>query len=284
MDWLSNLNQSLEYVEENLTGEISLDEAARIAQCSLYHYQRMFSYIADVTLGEYIRRRRMSLAGVELRNGAKVIDVSLKYGYDSPTSFSRAFKSVQGITPQEAKLPESKLTSYSLLSFAIQIKGVTAMEYQIIDKESFRITGPSITLDKDMEKSQKRIPQFWDEVGQKGELQKLFPHIGTEIPGILGVSAMTKPEEDNWDYVIAVATDQEIEGFESYEIPAAKWAVFSGTGPMPGAIQELQKRIYTEWLPTSGYEYAEVPDIELYLNADPKDATFQVWFPVRVKK
>lgn len=283
MDWLENLNKSLEYVENHLTDELSIDEAARIAHCSTYHYQRMFSYIADVTLGEYIRRRRMSLAVVDLKNGAKVIDVAIKYGYESPTSFNRAFRSVHGISPQEAKRADSKLTSYPLLNFAIQVKGVTAMEYQIIDKESFKIVGPSLTLGKDMEKNQKIIPQFWTKFHQENGLAKLLPLMGEKVPGILGVSMMDDYESDEWDYVIAVASDQEVEGFKTYDIPAAKWAIFSGSGPMPHAIQELQKRIYVEWLPTSGYEYAELPDIEVYLDHDPTNPSFQVWFPVRIK-
>lgn len=283
MDWLENLNKSLEYVESHLTGDLSIEEAAKTAHCSTYHYQRMFSYIADVTLGEYIRRRRMSLACVDLKNGAKVIDVAIKYGYESPTSFNRAFRSVHGISPQEAKRTDSKLTSYPLLNFAIQVKGVTAMEYQIIDKESFKITGKSITLGKDMEKNQKIIPQFWTEFHQEQGPAKLIPLMNEKIPGILGVSMMDNFESGQWDYVIAVASDKKAEGFQSYEIPAAKWAIFTEKGPMPHAIQELQKRIYTEWLPTSGYDYAELPDIEVYLDYDPEEPSFQVWFPVKVK-
>lgn len=283
MNWLEQLNQSLVYLEDNLTGEISIDEASRIAHCSSYHYQRMFSYLADVSLGEYVRRRKMSLAGVDLQRGERVIDVALKYGYDSPTSFNRAFKSVHGFAPSKAKNPGTVLKSYPLLNFAIQIRGVTAMEYTIIDKESFKVAGPHLTLGKDMEENQKVIPKFWDEVTKDGRLAQLIPFIGTEMPGILGTSMMGEAESEEWDYVVAVATDEKIEGFSTYEIPAAKWAVFSGEGAMPDAIQELQKRIYTEWLPTSGYDYAELPDIEVYLNPDPANSKFQVWFPVKVK-
>ncbi|WP_265458457.1 AraC family transcriptional regulator [Enterococcus sp. HY326] len=283
MDWLTQLNLSLAYLEENLTETVSIDEAAKIARCSTYHYQRMFSYMADVSLGEYLRRRKMSLAGVDLQHGAKVIDVALKYGYDSPTAFNRAFKSIHGITPQAAKQNGAVLVSYPQLNFAIQIRGVEKMEYQIIEKSSFTVTGPSLTLDKDMEKSQRLIPEFWNETSQAGALEKLFPLMGQDVPGVLGVSYMTEMNAEKWEYVIGVATDQKVADFKSFEIPAATWAVFSGTGTMPTSIQELQKRIYTEWLPTSGYEYANLPDIEVYLNADPQNAEFQVWFPVKPK-
>lgn len=283
MEWLDHFNSSIAYVEENLEGEIDLDKAAQFAHCSSYHYQRMFSYIANVTLGEYIRRRRMSLAGVDLQRGDKVIDVAAKYGYDSPTSFNRVFKSVHGITPKEAKQAGAKLTSYPMLTFKLTVKGVQAMEYQLIDKEAFYVTGLSLKLEQDMEVAQTRIPQFWNEVSASGELQKLIPMMDQNNPGVMGVSMMTSEAQDNWEYVIGVVSDETAEGFVHYEMPAAKWAVFSGSGPMPGAIQELQQQVFTEWLPTSGFEYAELSDIELYLDANPENAQFQVWLPVRPK-
>lgn len=283
MEWLDHFNDSIEYVEAHLTGTIDLDRTAQLAQCSTYHYQRMFSYIAGVTLGEYIRRRRMSLAGVALQRGEKVIDVAAAFGYDSPTSFNRVFKSVHGITPKEAKQSGAKLTSYPMLTFKITVKGVYAMEYQLIDKAVFNVTGVGITLGKDMEKFKKQIPEFWAETSKAGCLEQLIPIMDQQNPGVMGISLMTAESQEEWEYVIGVASDDVPENFKQYEIPAAKWAIFSGTGPMPGAIQELQTQIFTEWLPTSGFEYAELPDIELYLDANPENATFQVWLPVRAK-
>jgi AraC family transcriptional regulator len=283
MEWLDHFNDSIEYVEAHLTGTIDLARTAQLAQCSTYHYQRMFSYIAGVTLGEYIRRRKMSLAGVALQRGEKVIDVAAAFGYDSPTSFNRVFKSVHGITPKEAKQSGAKLTSYPMLTFKITVKGVYAMEYQLIDKSVFNVTGVGITLGKDMEKFKKQIPEFWAETSKDGCLEQLIPIMDQQNPGVMGISLMTAESQEEWEYVIGVASDDVPENFKQYEIPAAKWAIFSGTGPMPGAIQELQTQIFTEWLPTSCFEYAELPDIELYLDANPENATFQVWLPVRAK-
>jgi AraC family transcriptional regulator len=175
MEWLDHFNDSIEYVEAHLTGTIDLDRTAQLAQCSTYHYQRMFSYIAGVTLGEYIRRRKMSLAGVALQRGEKVIDVAAAFGYDSPTSFNRVFKSVHGITPKVAKQSGAKLTSYPMLTFKITVKGVYAMEYQLIDKSVFNVTGVGITLGKDMEKFKKQIPEFWAETSKDGCLEQLIP-------------------------------------------------------------------------------------------------------------
>ncbi|MBO1308848.1 AraC family transcriptional regulator [Enterococcus sp. 669A] len=283
MEWLDWFNDSIAYVEEQLTGEIEIEEAAKRAKCSAYHYQRMFSYIAGVTLGEYIRRRRMSLAGVDLQAGQKVIDVAAKYGYESPTSFNRVFKTVHGITPQEAKKDGAKLTSYPMLTFAITVKGVHAMEYQLIDKEAFHVTGLGLELGENMEENQQKIPMFWNETAASGKLQKLLPIMDANSPGVFGISLMTEAVQEKWEYIIAVASEEVPAGFQQYKIPAAKWAVFAGTGPMPHAIQDLGKQIFTEWLPTSGFEYAELPDMEVYLDQNPADAKFQIWLPVRAK-
>lgn len=157
------------------------------------------------------------------------------------------------------------------------------MEYQLIDKEAFHVTGLGLKIEQNMEVAQKRIPEFWNEVAASGELQKLLPIMDQNNPGVLGVSLMTSEIQDTWEYVIGVVSEEKADGFEQYEIPAAKWAIFSGTGPMPGAIQELQTQVFQEWLPTSGFEYDELPDIELYLDANPENAQFQVWLPVRAK-
>ncbi|GCF95559.1 AraC family transcriptional regulator [Enterococcus florum] len=283
MEWIDQFNDSLAYIEANLTGEISVEEAARLACCSTYHYQRMFAYIASATMGEYIRRRKMSLAGVDLQQGMKVIDVAGKYGYDSPTSFNRVFKSVHGVTPQEAKKSGTTLTSYPMLTFTLTVKGVEAMEYRLEDKAAFKVTGVSIPLDQDMETSQKKIPQFWNDTAQSGKVQQLVPLMDPNTPGVMGVSMMTREIQEEWEYVIGVAAEQVPEGFHQFEVPEAKWAIFSGTGPMPHAIQDMQQAIFTEWLPTSGFEYAEKPDIEVYLNMDPAAASFEIWLPVRTK-
>ena len=135
MEWIERLNNAVTYIEDNIKGDIDIDEASKIACCSTYHFQRMFAYIADVPLSEYVRRRRMSLAAVDLQNGdEKVIDVALKYGYDSPTAFTRAFKNVHGISPSQAKNEGSVLKAFPPISFKITIKGASEMNYRIEKK------------------------------------------------------------------------------------------------------------------------------------------------------
>ena len=283
MEWIERLNKAINYIEEHITEEINYDELAQIACCSTYHFQRMFAYMAGVPLSEYIRRRRMSLAAVDLQSGGeKIIDVGLKYGYSSPTAFNRAFQKVHGITPSAAKKGGISIKSYPPISFKITVKGVEEMNYRIEEKAAFRIVGISHPLHKEIEKNFSTVPQMWQEAAMNGTVEKLAALMNGQPMGVLGVSACN--DEEEWRYYIAVASSAEIDhsSFEEYIIPAGTWAIFSGAGT-GASIQELEQRIVTEWLPTSGYEYANAPDIEVYINPDPSNAQYEVWIPVNKK-
>lgn len=280
MEWIERLNHAINYLEENLTRQIDTEELGKIACCSSYHFQRMFSYMAGLPLSEYIRKRKMSLAAVDLQNGAKIIDVAETYGYHSPTAFNRAFQSIHGIAPSAVRIKGVAVKSFPKVTFQITIKGAEEMNYRIETRESFRIVGVSAPLEKEIEKNFAVIPSKWQEVSTNGTLQTLIQMMNAEPMGVLGVSVCG--EEAQWRYYIAVSTTKESEGLEEYTVPAATYAIFSGSGTSQ-SIQELEKRIVTEWLPTSGYEYGSAPDIEVYLNADPQNAQYEVWIPV-VKK
>ncbi len=282
MEWIERLNQSTNYIEEHLTDEISYEQLGRIACCSAYHFQRMFTYMAGMTLSEYIRRRKMSLAAVDLQGGdAKVIDIAEKYGYHSPTAFNRAFQSVHGIAPSSVKNEGISVKSFPPITFKITVKGAVEMNYRIETKEAFRIVGISAPLQGDIEKNFMIVPKMWQDAAANGTIQTLAGMMDTPLTGLLGVSACNNEEE--WKYFIAVASTKEKGRFEEYTIPASTWAVFPGTGTNQ-SIQELEQRIVTEWLPTSGYEYANAPDIEVYLNPDPQNAQYEVWIPVTKKQ
>lgn len=282
MEWIDRMNHAINYIEENMTGEIDLNEISKITLCSPYHFQRMFAYMADVPLSEYIRRRKMSRAAVDLQDEKnKVIDISLKYGYNSPTAFNRAFQRIHGIAPSEVRESGISLKAYPPISFQITIKGDCAMDYRIEKKEAFRIVGVSASLEKDIEKNFNIVPAMWGQAFQSGTIEKLATMMNGEVKGLLGVSSCNK--DSDWKYYIAVASTQSVENeFEEFIVPEANWAIFTGKGSNI-SIQELEKRIVTEWLPTSGYEYGNAPDIEVYISPDPEDALYEVWIPV-VKK
>lgn len=279
MDWTLRLNSAINYIEENINDNIDMEKVAKIACCSTYHFQRMFAYMANVPLSEYIRRRRMSLAAVDLQNSdSKVIEISMKYGYDSPTAFNRAFKSIHGITPSQARENGTSLIAYPPISFQISIKGVSAMNYRIEKKESFRIVGISEPLEMEIEKNFEIVPKMWGNAAMNGTITKLAGLMDGTLFGLLGISSCN--ETNNWRYYIGVESSKTLEGeLEELIVPKATWAIFASEGSNL-SIQELEKRIVTEWLPTSGYEYGNAPDIEVYLRADPDNAKYEVWIPV----
>ncbi len=286
MEWLDRLNEAMTYVEEHLEGELSVEHVAHIAACSVFHFQRMFAYIANVSFSEYVRRRRMTRAAFDLmEDDVRVIDLAIKYGYESPTAFTRAFQRVHGLTPSDARITGAQLTAFPPLTFTVSIKGETAMNYRIEKKDAIRTVGVAlnevITLDEGMEK----IPLFWNEMNESGTTARICELMdGTQPIGLLGISTCDDGEFSG--YYIAVSTQKDIPaGMDEYIVPAGTWAIFECIGPMPDAMQNLQRRILTEWLPTSGYEYAAAPDIEIYGEGDlsASDYHSEAWLPI-VKK
>lgn len=281
MEWIKGFNDAIRYIEDHLTDDMDYEQLGRLACCSSYHFQRMFTYLAGIPLSEYIRRRKMSLAAVDLQSrNMKIIDVAGKYGYQSPTAFNRAFQSVHGIAPSAVKNEGISVKSFPPIQFKITVKGVEEMNYRIETKDAFPIVGVSVPLYPDIEKNFTVIPPKWQEISMNGTLERLLGMMDRPPMGVLGVSTCNDTEP--WRYYIAVATSQTAEDLETYLVPAATWAIFPGTGPNE-SIQELERRIVTEWLPTSGYEYGNGPDVEVYLNPDPQNAQYEVWIPV-VKK
>lgn len=202
MEWLQKFNQALDYVEDNLEGEIEYETAARIACCSTFHFQRMFSYIAGIPLGEYIRRRRMTAAAFALQSGEeRIVDLALRYGYDSPTAFNRAFQSVHGTPPSRAREKGVELKAYPRISFRITVKGEAEMNYRIENLEAFRIVGLSAPLPKEIEQSFQVVPGLWQRAAEEGIMERLCPLMDGQPAGILGVSACK--EEEAWAYFIA---------------------------------------------------------------------------------
>lgn len=286
MEWLKNLSNAIEYIEDNLNKEISYEEAARIACCSTYYFQRLFSYVAGVSLSEYIRKRRMSQAAFELqRTDKKVLDVALKYGYTSPTSFNRAFQSVHGITPAASKSKGTTLNAYLPIKFSVKVTGGNAMPYRIAETEAIRIVGIRTSLTEDMEENQRIVPEFWKDTLEKNQFSDICLLSNENPKGILGISVYHDP--DNIFYYIAAATSKETPtGMYQYEIPAATWVVFENDGHFKENVQDVFKRFYTEWLPFSGYEYAGLPDIEVYpiIHEKPIYGHSEVWIAIKKEK
>lgn len=283
MEWLMKMNLAIDYIEEHLNDEISYEMAADLACCSNYHFQKMFSCIVGIPLGEYIRRRRLTCAALDLQNGKKVIDIACKYGYDSPTAFNRAFRSIHGIAPSFARKEGTALKAYPRIRFQISIKGANEMEYRIESKPAFRIVGVKRSLDKDIETNFRDVPKFWEEISSGPVIGHIIALMNGEPAGLLGVCG-TSDCDGSWNYYIAVASTLPCpDAMTEFQVPACTWAIFPGKGEMPKAIQDIERRAVMEWLPTSGYEYADAPDIEVYFDLEPDHGGFEVWMPI-VKK
>jgi len=286
MEWLKRMNDSIRYLEEHLEDEFDIDEVAKISYSSKFHFQRNFHMITGVTVGEYVRKRRLTLAAQELASSdVKVIDIAFKFGYSTPESFSKAFRKFHDISPIEARELGIKLKAYPRLSFQISVKGDKDMNYKIVEKESFNIIGKELRVSSANGESFKRIPKFWDECHQDGTCNSLGS-MASDM-GILGVCMDFSSDCDEFSYVIAIEKpeDYNLKDYVEKEIPGATWAIFESIGPMPGAIQEVIKRIHSEWFPATGYEHSGGPELEVYLPGNPNDEDYkcEVWMPI-IKK
>jgi len=285
---LQEFNQLMDYIEKNLTKEISGKEISKIAGLSDYHFKRMFSYMAGMSLNEYIKNRRLSVANVELINGAKVTDVAYKYGYQSIEGFSRAFREWCGFLPSE--VTKNKIQkSFPKFTFIIDIRGGISMEFKIEKKEKFNIVGVSKKVLMQFEGVNNAILELAQSITEQQrnemhQLANLYPH------QVLNVSYDFEDgyleEKGYLTHMIGFATTIEnpFDDLEQLCIGESLWAIFPNQGPFPVTLQETTAKIYSEWLPTSGYEITNLPSISFTKH----DGTFEnlyseIWVPIKEK-
>ncbi|AEI43428.1 AraC family transcriptional regulator [Paenibacillus mucilaginosus] len=288
MDSLRGMNAAIQYIEDHLTETIDFKRVGQLAQCSEYHFTRMFSFLAGVPLSEYIRRRRLTMAAFELQHsGIRIIDLAVKYGYGSPDSFTRAFQSLHGVTPTEARSQGGALKAYPRMSFQLTVQGGDEMNYRLADKEAFRIVGLMKRVPIVFQGVNPDIAAMWQSL-DAGTIERLKALSNMEPSGLISASVNFSEgrmeERGELDHYIGAATTKECpDGFASLEVPPLTWAVFEAVGPFPSALQEVWGRIYAEWFPSSGYEIAVGPEL---LWNEGKDTTApnyrsEIWIPVK---
>ncbi len=272
--WVEGFQESINYIEQNLADELDIKDIADKAALSPFYYQRIFGALCGMTVGEYIRARRMTLAAQELfGSDTKVIDVALKYGYDSPDSFAKAFQRFHGITPSQAREAGAGLRSFAPLHIRITLEGGKMLDYRITEKAPFTIVGFKRRFNAGT--IYQEIPKFWNEwmSDMKG------------LKGMFGVCLdMDGKDFDYWIADLYAPWEDIPEGCETYQIPGSLWAQFRCKGPLPESLQSVNTQIWAEWLPSlKGYELAGNYSIEVYMPPadDPADTLSYIWVPLR---
>lgn len=284
MRWTECISDAITFMEENLTEAITIEDIAASVQLSPYYFQKGFSLLCDFTVGDYLRNRRLAQAGVEVAaTDSKIIDIAMKYGYDSPDSFTKAFVRFHGNTPTAVRKDGAGIRSFAPVSIKFTLEGGYQMDYKIVEKAAFKVVGlqQSFTYDE----AQTAVPKLWGSFHQRA---------GQEICPMYGINMDLAMAGNTFEYLIADdyhETKAVPEGFLVKEIPAFTWAVFSCRGKMPEKMQQVNRQIYSEWLPNcKEYEIAAGYCIECY--ADPADYPAgvedenyysEIWIPVKGK-
>ena len=292
MDWITGIQRAIDYTEAHLMESIDYEAVAKEACSSAFHFQRVFSILCGFSLGDYIRMRRLSLAASDLiRTGDRVIDIALKYGYETPESFSRAFARFHGVTPTEARRG-APVKSFSRLSVKLILTGGNTMDYRIEKMEAFKVIGRRKNVDKPADTTATTdISAFWGECNADGTTQKIcqyFPD-NPRIKGLLGICFSAEMEANHFPYGIGVEYDGRPvidDDLEIVEIPAHTYAVFTSRGKMPDAFVDTYTRIVTEFFPQNDrYAYCNGIELEVYPSdkTDDPDYTCEIWIAVKEK-
>ena len=280
------ISKAIQYIEEHITEDLTADRVSGYINISSFYFQKGFTMLCGFTITEYIRNRRLALAGNDLAAGEeKIIDIAVKYGYDSPDSFTRAFTRFHGVTPTIARKEQSMLKSFAPLKIKLSLEGGYIMDYRIVKKEAFTVIANAKTFS--YEGAKDVVPQFWQEHYQTGK--------GKTVMGVYGINIDLDMGQDTFEYLIGDPYDsaREVpEGFTVKTIPEFTWAVFPCKGAVASTLQDVNTKIFTEWLPAlKEYEFAAGYCVEYYDDASkyPKgtmDENYycEIWIPVKKSK
>lgn len=274
------MNRAIDYIEENLSTRIDLEKVEQISAMSRYNFQKVFTILSGVSLGEYVRMRRMSHGQHLLKTtDMKIIDVALQCGYESQDAFTKNFKSLYAITPSDFRIHPVPLTTFPRMNIHVTIKGGVSMAYQLRELAHTRVIGEVKTY-KTMEDALQNINAFWQDFNHSEREEKLIQLADKKIRGFLGISF---PQGDGLDYMIAVTSESPSRQFESREIPGGKYLVFEARGAVPDEIQRVTREAYESVIPASEYELRDAPEFELYKAGDPSrpDYVTEIWVPVK---
>jgi AraC family transcriptional regulator len=288
MGWQERMNRAIAYLESRLQGQVRWEAAARRASCSVFHFLRMFEVIAGVSAAEYVRRRRLAVAAVELSNGRGDLDeLASRFGYDGPEAFDAAFRREFGVSPQDPRVAEGRIKPMARLAFERPPGERPFPVGRIEHCEALALSGVRRRVASVASGQSGEIRDFWIKTAAEGTLDALQRAIEPAARfGLVGVVADLDPEWQEFSYVIAIETPADRTrlpgGCVHLRIEPGTWAAFESRGPLPSAIVDALRRVYGEWLPASGYEHAGGPDLEVYRPGDrtSREYACEVWIPI----
>ena len=283
MEWNEKLQMIIDYVEHHLQRvqePIDPGEISKIAECSFGFFQKVFSYMNGISFAQYVRSRKLTLAGYDLKStDQRVVDVSYLYGYDSPTSFTRAFQQFHGVSPKEARISKTKLKVVPKMQVSVKQE----YTWRVEQKPALRLIGKSIRFFCDDEEKSSKILEFWSECQRNGVFSCLISMDKGEPSGLFGLFHNVEESRNEMQYSIMAATDGEVpEGYGEFLIPETSWAVFDLSGPVPQAIHSGWKYLEEEWLVKYPFRHAKCPELEWYSSGNFYDKNYlsQIWIPI----
>lgn len=285
---LKEFNNLMDYIETHLTEEITGKDIAKIVGVSDYHFKRMFSYMAGMSLSEYIKNRRLSFANDELIKGAKVTDVAYKYCYQSLEGFSRAFREWSGFLPSDVARNNIQ-KSFPKFSFHLEIKGGISVEFKIEKKEKFNLVGVFTRVSRQPEEIKNAVTELAKSITEQqrnemSQLGDLYPHQILQVGFHFDEDNLE--EKDYFSYMMGFATTKEntFDDLKQISVAESLWAIFPNQGAFPATLQETNAKIFTEWLPSSDYELVELPGITFVKkNGTLENVYSEIWAPVKKK-
>ncbi|MHC3389144.1 AraC family transcriptional regulator [Streptomyces lavendulocolor] len=282
---LEGLNQAMEHIERHLDQRIETADLARIAVTSEYHFRRLFSALAGMPLSEYVRRRRLTVAGAEVLDGERtLLEVAVRYGYSSGEAFARAFRAMHGVGPGEARRNGAPLRSQPRMSFRLVVEGSGSMQYKVVEKDAFRVVGRKARVPLVHEGMNPAIAAFVRGLGRE-TLERIESLSDQEPRGIVSASDdlhESRAEGTELDYYHGAVSGAEVpEDMDALAVPAGTWAVFESSGPFPQTLQHLWRDVFTQWFPSNPYRSRPGPEIlRTRLSQDGARADAELWIPV----
>ena len=296
MEWIAAVQQAISYMEEHLTDQINYEDVAQKVHISSYEFHRAFSFLTGMTANTYIRSRRLSLAGREIKQtDERISDIALKYGYDTPESFTKAFTRFHGIAPKYAREEDAKLVLFNPIAIKITVEGGKSMDYQIRQTvaQKFLAVARSFSNEIINDEENHDIPDFWGECQEKNLIEPMLSLRPAGKRDLYGLCNPTREGEPTFDYGIGILVDEqtapfdpeemEKAGYRIWDVKPGTYAVFDCMGEDGDCISKTWARFYQEFLPQMGYEAEGETDYEIYPDQGREGLFCQLWVPVKKK-